>query len=404
VDTARARRRAAVASWLVTMAMAGAALIILIATRETPVPTSWGFRGASEAFGIVCGTVGAIVAIRRPDNLNGWLFCAIGLLFALAALINEYLIAGVLVVPGGLPLTPLLGWLLAWLWVPPLAIAVIFLPLYFPDGRLPSPRWRRVVAFSVVAVVAFATAIAVQPGPIQQATFLDNPLGLTSLDMATYGALILAPASVLLGIAIVLAFASLVVRFRRATGDARQQLKWFALAVMIAGTAFAMSLWVTLITLSATTVKALEVLVIVALMGVPTAAGLAILRYRLYDIDRIVSRTIAYAVISAMLVGAYAVAILVLQGPLGNLFGGDTISVALSTLVVAALFQPVRRRVQRVVDRRFDRARIDAERTTTAFAERLRDEVDIETLTNDLDRTVRATMHPSLIRLWLRDG
>ncbi len=165
-----------------------------------------------------------------------------------------------------------------------------------------------------------------------------------------------------------------------------------------------MSLLVTLITLSATTIKALEILVIIALMGVPTAAGLAILRYRLYDIDRIVSRTIAYAVISAMLVGAYAIAILVLQGPLGNLFGGDTISVALSTLVVAALFQPVRRRVQRVVDRRFDRARIDAERTTTAFAERLRHEVDIEALTGDLDRTVRAAMHPSLIRLWLRDG
>jgi hypothetical protein len=403
VDTARARRRAAVASWLVTMALAVAALLILIATRDTPVPTSWGFRGASEAFGIVCGTVGAIVAIRRPENINGWLFCAIGFLFALAALINEYLIAGVLVVPGGLPLTTPLGWLLAWLWVPPLAIAVIFLPLYFPDGHLASPAWRRVVVFSVVAVVVFAAAIALQPGPIQQATFLDNPLGL-AMDMASYGAFILGPAAVLLGTAIVLAFASLIVRFRRATDDARQQLKWFALAVLIAGIAFAMSLLVTLITLSATTVKGLEVLVIVALMGVPTAAGLAILRYRLYDIDRIVSRTIAYAVISAMLVGAYAIAILVLQGPLGNLFGGDTISVALSTLVVAALFQPVRRRVQRVVDRRFDRARIDAERTTAAFAERLRHEVDIEALTGDLDRTVRAAIHPSLIRLWLRDG
>ena len=250
----------------------------------------------------------------------------------------------------------------------------------------------------------FAAAIAVQPGPIQQATFLDNPLGLTGLSMASYGAFVLGPAAVLMGTAIVLAFASLIVRFRRATDDARQQVKWFALAVLVAGIAFAMSLLVTIITLSATTVKALEVLVIIALMGVPTAAGLAILRYRLYDIDRIVSRTIAYGVVSAMLVGAYTVAILLLQGPLGNVFGGDTISVALSTLVVAALFQPLRRRVQRVVDRRFDRARIDADRTTAAFAERLRDQVDIETLTGDLDRTVQAAMHPSVIRLWLRDG
>ncbi len=386
------------------MSLAIVALLILLATRDTPVPTSWGFRGASEAFGIVCGTVGAIVAIRRPDNIDGWLFCAMGFLFALAALINEYVIAGVLVVPGGLPLTTPLGWLLAWLWVPPLAIAVIFLPLYFPDGRLPSPSWRRVVVFSVVAVVLFAAAISVQPGPIQQATFLDNPLGLDT-DMATYGSLVLGPAAVLFGTAIVLAIASLVVRFRRATDEARQQVKWFALAVLIAGATFALSLLVTLITLSATTVKALEILVIVALMGIPTAAGMAILRYRLYDIDRIVSRTIAYAVISAFLVGAYAVVILVLQGPLGRVFGGgDTISVALSTLAVAALFQPVRRWVQRVVDRRFDRARFDAERTAVAFAERLRNEVDIDAVTGDLDRTVQAAMRPSVIGLWLRDG
>jgi hypothetical protein len=262
-----------------------------------------------------------------------------------------------------------------------------------------------VAVFSGVAVAVFGTAVAFQPGPIQQATFMDNPLGLPAFGLDAYGGPIFAVSSMMLGVAIVLVVASLVVRFRRADGDERQQIKWFGLAVLIAGAAFAVYLTVAFITKYSSAAKLFEILVIFALLGVPAAAGLAILRYRLYDIDRIVSRTIAYAVVSALLVGAYAVAILVLQGPLGWVFGGDTISVALSTLAVAALFQPLRRRVQRVVDRRFDRARFDAERTTTAFAERLRDEVDIDTVTRDLDRTVQSVMRPSVIGLWLRgDG
>ncbi len=389
---------------MITVSLTVVALVIIIATRDTPVPTSWGFRGASSAFAVVSGTVGVIVAIRRPDNLDGWLFCAIGLLFATQALISEYVTASVLVVPGGLPVTTLLGWLLTWLWIPPFAIAIIFLPLHFPDGHLPGPAWRRVAVFSVIAVIAFGVAVAFQPGPIQQATFMDNPFGLAVLDLDAYGGPIFALASLPLVVAIVLAIASLVVRFRQADGDARQQIKWFGLAVLIAGATFAVYLTVAIITLYSPATKIFELLVIVALLGIPTAAGLAILRYRLYDIDRIVSRTIAYAVLSALLVGAYAVVIVVLQGPLGDVFGGDTVSVALSTLVVAALFQPVRRRVQLVVDRRFDRARFDAERTAAAFAERLRDEVDIETLTTDLDRTVQAAMRPSVVGLWLRGG
>jgi hypothetical protein len=391
----------AVAGWLLTVTACAAAVGILFATRDTPVPTSWGFRGASDTFGFTCGTVGAIVALRRPGNLNGWLFCAIGLFFAAEALINEYVIAGVLVVAGGLPLTNQLAWTLTWLWVPSLGIALIFLPLLFPSGHLLSARWRAAAILGIIAIGLFAAAVAFLPGPIQQATFLQNPLA-APIDLQTYSALIVGPTSAPLGIAIALALGSLVLRFRRATDDARRQIKWFALATFVAGLSFALDLTVRVVGGAGTASKITEILMIVALLGLPTSAGMAILRYRLYDIDRIISRTISYGAVTALLVAAYAGAVLVLQGPLRSVTGGETIPVAISTLVVAALFQPLRRRVQGIVDRRFDRARFDAERTTAAFADRLRDQVDLPMLAAELDATVRQAIAPSRVGLWLR--
>jgi hypothetical protein len=397
------RRRLAFVSWAITIGASVVAFAIIFATRDVPVPSStWGFRGAPEAFGLTCGTVGAIVAIRRPENINGWLFCAIGLLFAFQALITEYLIAAVLVAPGDLPFSPGLGWLLTWLWALPLGLALIFLPLLFPTGTFLTRRWRAVAAIGVVAMASFGAAVAFLPGPIQSATFLENPLGASGIELGTYVIVIVGPAAALFLATIVLALASLALRFRRAPVEARLQIKWFALAALIAGPVFALHTVISVALASATAPKAVEVVGIVALMGLPTAAGMAILRYRLYDIDRIVSRTIAYGLISAILVATYAIAILALQGSLGRILGGDTIQVALSTLVVAALFQPLRRRVQRVVDHRFDHARFDAEQTSSAFSERLRDEVDIEAVTANLDATVQSALKPSTLRLWLR--
>ena len=366
-------------------------------------PASWGFRGASEAFGLTCGTVGVIVATRRPGNLNGWLFCAIGALFALQALINEYVIAGALVVPGGLPATTFLGWTLSWIWVLPLSIALIYLPLLFPTGSLVSRRWRAVAWLGVIGIVLFSVALAFEPGPIQQASFIDNPFGAAGIDMKTYAALVLGPASLVFVTAVVLALSSLVVRFRHASGDARQQIKWFALATMIAGATFGVYL-VLFASVGTSGTKAVEVLVIVTLMGVPTAAGMAILRYRLYDIDRIVSRTISYGVITALLVAVFLVVNLGLQAALSSITSSNAWAVAGSTLLAAALFTPVRLRVQGAVDRRFDRSRYDAERLTVAFADRLRDEVDLSTLGDELDATVRRAIAPSSVALWLRGG
>jgi hypothetical protein len=385
------------------MGLVVGATAILIATAWVDVPASWGFRGASSLFAVTCGSVAAIIGIRRPGNRVGWLFGAIGLLFAVAAFVEEYTIAAVLAVPGQLPGEPAVGWLLTWLWVPPLALALVFLPLVFPTGHLLSPRWRPVAWFGVVATVLFTATLSIVPGPIQQAMFLINPFQPVKLDTEQFGP-IFGVVVVPLTIAIALAIASLIRRFRAADDDARRQIKWFALAATIAAVTDALYSASFLFSPSEAVTKLLEVLLVLTLLGLPVAAGLAILRYRLYDVDRIISRTIAYGAVTAMLVAVYVVAILVLQGPLGDVLGGDTISVALSTLVVAALFQPLRRRVQRTVDRRFDRARFDGERTVSAFSERLRDEVDIATVTTDLDGTVRAALKPTSLDLWLRHG
>ncbi len=395
------RRRLALAWWLATVAVCGVALGLIVVMRDLPVPDSWGFPGASEAFALASGTVGAIVAIRRPENLNGWLFCGIGAFFAIEGLINEYVVAGFFAVPGGLPFMIAVGWTLTWIWVVPVGLALVFLPLFFPTGHLVTPRWRAAVALGIVAIVVFSAGLAFIPGPIQQAPFLDNPIGVR-MDVATYGQTVLGPAWIPFLIAIVLSLGSLVLRFRRSPDDARRQIKWFALAALVGGSILAVYLTASVITGSSEATKLLQALVVLALLSLPASAGMAILRYRLYDIDRIVSRTISYGVLTATLVVVYVGAVLLLQGPLRSVTGGDTVPVAISTLVAAALFQPLRRRVQATVDRRFDRARIDAEQTATAFSERLRDQVDLPMLAADLDTTVRRAIAPAAVGLWLR--
>ena len=396
------RTVAAVIIWALTIGASTVAFGLVIATRDTPVPDSWGFRGASELFAVTCGTVGAIVALRRPDNPIGWLFCAIGASFAVQSLINEYVLASVFVVPGGLPWTTQLGWLLSWIWVPPLGLALIFLPLLFPTGHLLSPRWRIAAVVGVVAIVSFSVAMALVPGPIQQAKFLDNPVTLPGMALETYETVVYPIAIIPLALAIALAMTSLVRRFRQSPDEPRRQIKWFALAALVAGITNTLYQVIAVVGASPAVVKGMEILVVVSLIGLPTAAGLAILRYRLFDIDRIISRTISYGLISAMLVALFLVVNLALQSALSSVTKTNSLAVAASTLLVAALFTPIRRRVHRAVDRRFDRARYDAERTTFEFSERLRDQVDLPALVDDLDGTVRDAVAPSSVDLWLR--
>ena len=393
-------RRLAVIVWLGTVALCAVTAAILAATAWVAMPSSWGFRGASILVAVIFGSVGAVVAVRRPGHAIGWLFLAIGALFAFEALCIEYTVAGAVAIPGRLPGVTLVAWLLTWLWIPPVGLALIYLPLLFPTGRLLSTRWRPVAWFGAAALVPFGIATAFAPGPIQQASFIDNPVGQAGLGNGTY-ALLLVP----FVLAVVLSVASLVRRFRAADLEARRQIKWFALASMIALAVDGLYSFSFAVTVDPSVTKALEILLIFAILGLPVGAGLAVLRYRLYDIDRIVSRTISYGLVTALLVAVFLLVNLGLQGILSSVTSNNAWAVAGSTLLAAALFTPARRRVQRAVDQRFDRARYDAERTTAAFSERMRDQVDLPTLASELDATVRQAIAPSSVGLWLRgDG
>jgi hypothetical protein len=337
--------------------------------------------------------VGAIVAILRPGNPIGWLFLAIGLAFTLAIFAGEY-VGRVMYTALDLPGASLVAWAGTWSFVLALGLVLTVALLVFPDGRLPSPRWRPVLwaSWATIAIAAIATALA--PGTFEEYTgSFDHPIGLGGAPaaVADLAAGLSFPALAILGL---LSLASLIVRFRRSRGVERQQLKWFLLAGSIA-----------LVGGLAASVTMLEVTWYLAWFGLaslPIAAGIAILRYRLYDIDRIISRTVSYAVLSALLGLTFAGGVLGVQALLGSFTEGDTLAVAASTLVVFALFQPLRRRIQRAVDRRFNRARVDAEATSTRFAERLRDEVDLPTIKAELTGAASEAVAPTWVGAWVR--
>ncbi|HEY8868876.1 MAG TPA: hypothetical protein VIM30_05755 [Candidatus Limnocylindrales bacterium] len=406
----RAARFAVIGPWFATIGISLGAVVLLGLGWSAPVPDSYGFRGFGVIFATTFGTVGALIRIRAPNNRVGWLFVGIGMLSAVTAFITEYLVYGALVEPGSLPWVSPIAWLLTWVWVPYAGTSVTFLLLLFPDGHLPSPRWRPVAWLAALTIVYLSAASAFAPGPIPNAPFIDNPFGVEALGRANgwIGGI----AYVLLAFAAVLSAASLILRFRRARGIERAQLKWFALAAAFAG--FVLAGPVTTFNLifagnpteaSRAAYKASQVLTIVAFLGIPISAGIAILRYRLYDIDRIISRTLAYAVLTAILAAVYVVGFLGLQSALAPFTAnGGPFAVAASTLVVFALFQPVRRRIQGAVDRRFYRSRYDAQREIESFAARVRYEVEVDRLAVSLSTTLERTMQPASASIWLRSG
>jgi hypothetical protein len=346
-------------------------------------------------------TSGAVLVTRLVRHPIGWLLWLGGVLLALA-------FGGVAVatamVNAGVPGAVWVVWLTALAWVPGTVIVTLFVPLVFPTGRLPSPRWRMLVVVVVLAVVESTFYNAVHPFDLDGAPpSLVNPLTLGGRfeDLFVF----LDRASALAGIVCLpLVAASLVVRFRRSVGTERAQLKWFAAAAAPIGPAYAVGL----LTGSATTEPAITIgniaflIVFVGLSLLPVAIGIAVLRYRLYEIDRIISRTISYALVTAVLVIVFGAAIVFLQEVLAPFTGGNTIAVAVSTLLAATLFQPLRRRVQVAVDRRFNRTRYDAARIEASFGARLRDQVDSATLRADLASTVTASVRPSSVSVWVR--
>jgi hypothetical protein len=272
----------------------------------------------------------------------------------------------------------------------------VFVLLLFPDGRLPSRRWRAVAWLAAVVAALFQLVTAVEPGDLPGFPGVENPLG-----VGVVGPVVRAAEAPLLLVflgTLLAAAASLVVRFRRSRGPARQQLKWFAGAGVFLALAWATrGFWWLGGPVDGET--ALGLLFVLPLMAIPGAVGIAILRYRLWDIDRIINRTVVYGILTAALGGVYAGVVV----GMGTVVGRSSVVVAVSTLLVAALFRPARRWVQGLIDRRFYRQKYDAARALEAFTTRLREEVDLDSLTSDLMGVVRSTMQPAHASLWLAE-
>jgi hypothetical protein len=334
--------------------------------------------------------IGGLVASRRPENLIGWFFLGSAGCFALTEVAAEY-------ATYGLPGAWVMAWLPSWLWVPALMLLLCFVPLYYPDGRLVSPRWRWVVRLALFFSVTLAVGSALSPGEIQNEGIV-NPLGIEVLRpifdlleipvLALYFTLLFASA------------ASLVVRFRRSGSVERQQIKWLAFA------ALAIPVWfltnAPIEAASRTLFLVMDALFVSAML--PLAAGVAILRYRLYDIDVIINRTLVYVSLTVLLALVYFSGVAGSEAIFRALTGQEQqpqLAIVVSTLVIAALFTPSRRRIQAFIDRRFYRRKYDARKTLEAFSAKLRDETDLDALSDDLVGVVKETMQPAHVSLWL---
>jgi hypothetical protein len=395
------------APWLLLLGacVASVAVVGALAVGGTVDASSVGLLVPGTSFAIV----GALLAARRPGNAVGWLCLALGLTGSLQIAARAYATHGLIDDPGSLPAAELAAWLVGWLGIPPIFVLTMLLPLLFPTGRPPSPRWRPVLWLVLVTLAANIFISAFGPGPLSAAPEVVNPMGLEMLEgliAPLQGAFIW-----FFMISVLLCAASLVARYRRARGPERQQLKWFYYAFLLVIGTFVGGASVGGLLAAGDAAAVIESPLYVALwsvvfpataMTIPIAIGIAVLRYRLYDIDLIINRTLVYGALTAILAAAYVGAIAVLQVVLQPFTQGSQLAVAASTLVVAALFQPLRARIQRVVDRRFYRSRYDAERTVDRFAGRLRDELDLAALSTELIGAVGETVRPARAGLWLR--
>lgn len=333
--------------------------------------------------------VGALVASRRPDNRIGWIFCGGAVAFSLSGLGEAYGVYTLFAEPGAL-----LGggktaaWFSVWVWVLGGVPLIILFPLLFPNGELLTPRWR-IVAMAAFAAIAFLVVGSMfAPGPMEDLPEVENPYGIGGVAGDVFDAFG-AVGWLLIVLSLIAAATSLVLRFRRSRSIERQQLKWVAAAGVVLVVSFlSWEVW--------------EGMAPLGIFTMVVAAGIAILRYRLYDIDVVINRTLVYGSLTATLAAAYLGTVLLLQLALHPLTESSNLAIAGSTLAVAALFRPARARIQEVVDRRFYRRKYDAQRTLEAFSARLRDQVDLAALHSELSGVVNETLQPAHVSLWLR--
>jgi hypothetical protein len=389
------------ATWLVwsmcvvSLALTALSLVLLSLNLSRPGVPTYYYWLENTVVAVGYSTVGAVVAPRLRESPIGWLFCTIGLSFGVFHFSAEYAIYTLLARPGSLPGGEVLAWIFAWLWVPGLGL-VVFLGLVFPDGRLPSARWRWFASFTMAAILAGVLLAAFSPGPILRVP-IQNPLGIEGLPN------VYKIVEAFMYALIVIAASSMLLRLRRVGSIERQQIKWFAYAstVAISGVILKNTIYpaagVTWVWWAG------FVLTTVGLASSPVAMGVAILRYRLYEIDLIINRTLVYGPLTVTLVALYFGAVVLLQRLFVALTSEkSTLAVVASTLVIAALFAPLRRRIQSFIDRRFYRRKYDAAKTLEAFSAKLRDETDLDALSDDLVGVVKETMQPAHVSLWLR--
>jgi hypothetical protein len=375
-----------------TLTALSVVLIVLLLRSEATIYYFW-----LETSMVTIGysTVGAIVASRLPESPIGWLFCAIAFIFGVSHFSAEYAAYALLEPTRSLLAGEVLAWLTSWVWVFGLGL-IVFLDLLFPNGRLPSARWRWFARFTAIALLPAAILGALSPGLILSSTLI-NPLGIEGLPNASRAIEAFMYALVVVGAS------SMLARLRHAGRIERQQVKWFAYATAVAISGVILKntvypavgvTWVWWVGLVLTTV---------GVVSSPVAMGIAIFRYRLYQIDLIINRTLVYGSLTTVLAAVYLGGVVLLQYAFRALTGeGSQLAVVASTLIIAALFIPLRRRIQGFIDRRFYRRKYDARQTLEAFSAKLRNQTDLDALSDDLVGVVRETMQPAHVSLWLR--
>jgi hypothetical protein len=397
-----ASRSAAMAAWCVSTAMIVVGLVLNAvnlggnAGLSAPLDHDIVFSLWAAAY----ATVGAVVAIRRPGHVVGWLLLAAGFTFALSSMCFEYA-----------------NWALAhrsgtggtfalWVSETPSALALVLIPvalLVFPDGRLPSARWRPLGWLSGVTAACLLAGLGLLPGRLDPAVPARNPFGIdgagTAVDAVGVAGWVLAL------VLFVAAGAATLTRLRRSTGATHQQMKWVTYAAAVLGVVWAQWTVLYLLGVMGDAMFAVELSVVAAAMAaVPVAMGIAILRYRLYGIDVIIRKTLVYAAVIAILSAAYVGGVFLLSQALRSITGGTgAIAVTVSTLGVALMFQPLRRRVQHAVDRRFYRDRYDSARIVGHFSHRMRAQIDLGALEAELLTVVSTALQPASVGLWIRD-
>jgi hypothetical protein len=340
--------------------------------------------------------VGAIIASRHPRNAIGWIFCGMGLVVGLNVLAHGYVESWLASGSGIRSLAETAAWFGSWAWILLVYVPTSFMLLLFPDGRLPSPRWRPVAWCAVLGIIGFVVGVATEAGPLGDFPQIANPYG---FDSPVLGVVAIA-AGIVTGGSMVASAVSVIVRMRRAGSVEHQQIKWLAYGGAVAvGTIFVgggIAIWKGDFGIA---------VIAIALLGLPIFTGIAIVKHRLYDIDVVINRTLVYGSLTASLALVYFGGVTATQAIFQRFSGQEKLPqlvIVASTLAIAALFTPLRRRIQSFIDRRFYRSKYDARKTLDAFSAKLRDETDLEALNSELVGVVGETMQPAHTSLWLR--